>query len=87
MTFNMTFNTAIRTAVPSALFGLALVGVVHAHDQQAQQTWMNAAVCLLAVRSASSATRRSDLWPHQKCVNAGDVRRAAAATGMAIARR
>jgi hypothetical protein len=83
----MTFNTTIGTTVPGALFGLALVGVVHAHDQQMQQTWMNAAVCLLAVRSALSTTRGSQLGPHPGRQGVDNVCRFAAAPTMAIARR
>jgi hypothetical protein len=50
----------LGSALSMILFGLALAGVVRANDQQAQQAFVNVAICLLAVRSGSS-TRRSDL--------------------------
>ena len=39
----------------------ALIGVTRADNQQAQQSSVNAAICLLAVRSRSLPKRRSDL--------------------------
>jgi hypothetical protein len=44
----------LGSALPMILFGLALAGVVPANDQQAQQAFVNVAICLLAVRSGSS---------------------------------
>ena len=50
--------------LPFALFALALIGVVRANDQQTQQACVNAAICLLAVRSGLSPDRRPDLQAH-----------------------
>jgi hypothetical protein len=62
MTPNMkTPNMTISTIVPTVLLALTLAGVVQAHDQQEQQTWMNAAVCMLAVRAGALSTRRTGL--------------------------
>jgi hypothetical protein len=47
--------------LPIVPFALALTGVVWANDQQTQQVCVNAAICLLAVRSGLSPDRRSDL--------------------------
>ena len=55
----MVHETQLHTA--DRLFALALTGVVQANDQQTQQACMNAAICLLAVRSGMSPDRRSDL--------------------------
>jgi hypothetical protein len=46
------------------LFALALIGIARANNQQAQQSCVNAAICLLAVRSGLIAGRRSDLQTH-----------------------
>jgi hypothetical protein len=43
------------------LFVLAIVGLAQSNNQQAQESYVNAAICLLAVRSGLSPTRRSDL--------------------------
>ena len=51
----------LSSALPIVLFVLALAGVPRADNQQAQQSSVNAAICLLAVRSRSSPDRRSDL--------------------------
>jgi hypothetical protein len=51
----------LTSGLPVLLFALALTGVVRANNQQAQQSCVNAAICLLAVRSGSLADRRSDL--------------------------
>ncbi len=40
------------------VFSLALMGVVKANDQQTQQTPMNAAIGVLAIRSGASQNRR-----------------------------
>jgi hypothetical protein len=50
--------------LPIVVFALALIGVVRANDQQTQQTCVNAAICLLAVRSGLSPDRRSDFQAH-----------------------
>jgi hypothetical protein len=50
--------------LPIVPFALALTGVVWANDQQTQQVCVNAAICLLAVRSGLSPDRRSDLQLH-----------------------
>ena len=50
--------------LPIVLFALALACVVRAKDQQTQQACVNAAICLLAVRSALSPDRQSDLQAH-----------------------
>jgi len=54
----------LTSILPVVLFGLALTGVVQANDQQAQQACVNAAICLLAVRSGWSPGHRSDLQAH-----------------------
>jgi len=51
----------LSSALPIVLFALALTGVTRADNQQAQQSSVNAAICLLAVRSRSLPDRRSDL--------------------------
>ena len=51
----------LSSALPIVLFALALIGVTRADNQQAQQSSVNAAICLLAVRSRSLPKRRSDL--------------------------
>jgi hypothetical protein len=44
-----------RSSIPPiVLFALAFTGVVWANDQQIQQACVNAAICLLAVRSGLS---------------------------------
>ena len=55
--WSMTLNSALSIV----LFALALIGVTRADNQQAQQSSVNAAICLLAVRSRSLPDRRSDL--------------------------
>jgi hypothetical protein len=69
--WSMTFNKTLNAILQSALLGVTVVGIVHAHDQQAQQTCMNAAVCLLAVRSGSSPTRRTGLRELRAMSNGG----------------
>ena len=56
------------------LFALAIAGIAQANDQQAQQSCVNAAICLLAVRSGSSPRRRSDLQVHYTSLALGDRR-------------
>ena len=53
----------LSSALPIVLLALALAltGVARADNQQAQQSCVNAAICLLAVRSRSLRNRRSDL--------------------------
>ena len=46
------------------LFALAIAGLAHASNQQAQQSCVNATICLLAIRSGLSPGRRSDLQAH-----------------------
>jgi len=58
----MVHEAQLHTA--DRVFALALIGVVRAKDQQTQQACVNAAICLLAVRSALSPDRRSDLQAH-----------------------
>jgi hypothetical protein len=53
----MTLNSALSIV----LFALALIGVTRADNQQAQQSSVNAAICLLAVRSRSLPDGRSDV--------------------------
>jgi hypothetical protein len=59
----------LSSALPIVLFALALTGVTRADNQPAQQSSVNAAICLLAVRSRSLPDRRSNLqsrytdWP------------------------
>jgi len=66
MTFSSTFI--------AFLFALAIVGVAQANDQQAQRSYINAAVCLLAVRSGLSPGRRTDLQVHYTSLSLGDRR-------------
>jgi hypothetical protein len=54
------------------LFALAIAGIAQANDQQAQQSCVNAAICLLAVRSGLSPGRRSDLQVHYTSLALGD---------------
>ena len=56
------------------LFALAIVGVAQANNQQAQQSCVNAAICLLAVRSGLSPGRRSAPQVHDSLA-LGDQRR------------
>ena len=51
----------LSSTLPIVLFALALTGVTRAENQQAQQSCVNVAICLLAVRSRSLPDRRSDL--------------------------
>jgi hypothetical protein len=51
----------LSSALPIVLFALALTGVTRADNQQAQQSSVNAAICLLAVRSRSFSDGRADL--------------------------
>jgi hypothetical protein len=51
----------LSSALPIVLLALALTVVARADNQQAQQSCVNAAICLLAVRSRSLRDRRSDL--------------------------
>src|SRR3984893_15517526 len=55
------WSMKLGSILPIVLFALALTGVVRANDQQTQQACVNAAICLLAVRSGVSSDRRSDL--------------------------
>jgi hypothetical protein len=51
----------LSSTLPILLLALALTGVARANNQQAQQSCVNAAICLLAVRSGLLPDRRSDL--------------------------
>jgi hypothetical protein len=57
-------------ALPILLFVLVLTAVQRANDQQAQQSCVNAAICLLAARSGLVPDRRSDLQG-RSCLRAG----------------
>jgi hypothetical protein len=54
----------LNSALVIFLFALTIAGVTHTNNQQVQQSCVNAAICLLAVRSGSSPRRRSDLQVH-----------------------
>ena len=60
-TLDRGWSMTLSSALPIVLFALALTGVTRADNQQAQQSSVNAAICLLAVRSRSLPDRRSDL--------------------------
>jgi hypothetical protein len=64
----------LSSAFIVSLFALAIVGLAQANNQQAQQSCVNAAICLLAIRSGLSPGRRSDLtsfaWGNQCCPHA-----------------
>ena len=51
----------LSSTLPILLLALALTGVARANNQQTQQSCVNAAICLLAVRSGLLPDRRSDL--------------------------
>ena len=55
------WSMTLNSALPFVLFALALIGVSRADNQQAQQSSVNAAICLLAVRSRSLPEGRSNL--------------------------
>jgi hypothetical protein len=54
----------LTAGLPLVALGLALTAVVITNDQQAQQTFINAAIGALAIRAGSSPNRRSDLQLH-----------------------
>ena len=60
-TLDRGWSMTLSSALPIVLFALALTGVTRADNQPAQQSSVNAAICLLAVRSRSLPDRRSDL--------------------------
>jgi hypothetical protein len=60
-TLDRGWSMTLSSALSLVLFALALIGVTRADNQQAQQSSVNAAICLLAVRSRSLPDRRSDL--------------------------
>jgi hypothetical protein len=68
--WSMTFSSTFL----ALLFALAIVGVAQANNQRAQQSCINAAVCLLAVRSGFSPGRRSDLQVHYTSLSLGNRR-------------
>jgi hypothetical protein len=49
----------LTAGLPLVALGLALTAVVITNDQQAQQTFINAAIGALAIRAGSSPNRRS----------------------------
>jgi hypothetical protein len=51
----------LSSTLPVLLFALALTGVVRANNQQTQQSCVNTAICLLAVRSRLVPGQPSDL--------------------------
>ena len=55
------WSMKLSTILTFIVFGLALMGVVKANDQQMQQTPINAAIGVLAIRSRASQNCRSDL--------------------------
>jgi hypothetical protein len=54
------------------LFGLALLLIGQTSDLQTQRTTMNAAMCVLAIRSGLS-TRRSGLQSNQLCATSFEL--------------
>jgi hypothetical protein len=56
------------------VFALALIGVARADNEQIQQLCVNAATCLLAIRSGSSPNRKSGLQMHRAFVAFDDLR-------------
>jgi hypothetical protein len=68
------WSMTISSALLALLFAPAIVGIAKTNDQQAQQSCVNAAICLLAVRSGSSPRRRSDLQVHYTALALGDRR-------------
>jgi hypothetical protein len=54
----------LTAVLPLVAFGLALTAVGKTNDQQAQQTFVNAAIGALAIRAGSSPNRRTDLQLH-----------------------
>ena len=58
------WSMTLSSAFLALLFALAIAGIARANDQQAQQSYVNAAICLLAVRSAASSRCRFDLQVH-----------------------
>jgi hypothetical protein len=58
------WSMTLSSAFLALLFALGIAGITQANDQQAQQSCVNTAICLLAVRSGSLSRRRSDLQVH-----------------------
>jgi hypothetical protein len=58
------WSMTLSSALLVLLFALAIAGVTHTNNQQAQQSCVNAVICLLAVRSGLSPRRQSDLQAH-----------------------
>jgi hypothetical protein len=58
------WSMTLSSAFFVSLFALAIAGLAHANNQQTQQSCVNTAICLLAVRSGLSPGRRSDLQAH-----------------------
>jgi hypothetical protein len=64
----------IGSAFLALLFAFAIVAIAQSHAQQIQQSCINAAICLLAVRSGLSPQRRSDLQLLRTPLPLGDRR-------------
>jgi len=65
------WSMTLSSVLPALLFAPAIAGITQANDQQAQQSCVNAAICLLVVRSGSSSRRRSDLQVHRASLALG----------------
>ena len=70
----------LSSAFLGLLFALATAGVAQANNQQTQQSCVNAAICLLAVRSGLSPQRRSDLQMSYTSLALGECRSIGSAT-------
>ena len=68
------WSMTLSSAFLALLFAPAIAGITQPNDQQAQQSCVNAAICLLAVRSAASSRRRFDLQVHYTSLALGDRR-------------
>src|SRR3984885_6843018 len=58
----------------TVFFLLCAIALTRAHNQQIQQSCVNAATCLLAVRASLSPGRKSDLQMHRTHSAFGDYR-------------
>ena len=58
----------------TVFFLLFAIALTRADNQQIQQSCVNAATCLLAVRSGLSPGRKSDLQMHRTFSASGDYR-------------
>jgi hypothetical protein len=75
----------LSTSLLGLLFALAIAGGTQANNQQVQQSFVNAAICLLAVRSGLSPGRRSELQTHYTSLALGDQRRLTASNAISRA--